>query len=88
MMTPEELTQAKMQLARYRESLPCSMRTMEAEAVKLLKKYPGLTLSAAQLVDATPPVSGVMLPGQEWHDPGNDFLTIRRQETGPNRFDD
>ena len=86
MMTPEELTQAKAQIAKLREKK--EIATATKEDLMLLKKYPGLTLSAAHLVDSTPPVSGTVLPGQEWHDCGNDFLAIRRQETGPNRFDD
>ena len=77
MMTTEELALAKAQLKKIQ------VAAMTPDEQMLIKRYPGLTLEAAKVVDNSGPLSFAPLPGQVIHDCGQDFLRIRRQETGP-----
>lgn len=79
MMTPEEITEAKQQLAAMIAKGEAA--SMSEEDRYLLKKYPRHTLAAARLIDATtcprPPLNDHVI-----HDAGEDFQYLQWQESG------
>lgn len=80
-LTPEELADAKAQLAALNaRCVPDWSKLTEADR-ELLKKYPQHTLEAARMIDtvmaARPP-----LAGQTIHDAGEDFQFLQWQESG------
>lgn len=80
MMTPEELTQAKTQLAAMKQHGSATVLT--AADLALLKKYPRHTLADARLIDTATGAGALPLPGQEIHVSGDDFQYLQWQESG------
>lgn len=80
MMTPEEIAEAKRQLAAMIAQGDAAILT--AEDRRLLKKYPRHTLAAARLIESATPCGALPLPDQVIHDPGQDFQFLQWQESG------
>ena len=79
MMTPEEITQAKIQLAAMKERGKAVL--LSPDDMALLKKYPRHTLEAARLIDSAR-MGALPLPDHVIHIAGDDFQYLQWQESG------